>query len=352
MDTADTAYLLQKGKLVFELSPRDKYTVEGREIIFGAEEPLIASQNSSREYYRFQTVHAEEDALIKKIPVENLYKVIGIYNVGYSITRNIARCLEITNRMYVAREKKLSGHEISAKEYARIYVDIIDSLKDAYESYRTTWLVDIIERFKNSLVYAKGRAFRDGAGQSDIKLDINQLEDLTFNLSAGSILCEEGDSGQEMYVLNRGNLQVFIGGKKVFDIYDPGTVIGEMALLLGAKRTATIKTVTDCNITIVKRENLQDVAKNNKDFFLKMAVNLSKRLEHNCMLIRETSNLLEETEYDETLQAPRERTSYKELLDVLRELERFEVKYKNHWLSSIINKAKSRINKTRDTFGC
>jgi CRP-like cAMP-binding protein len=350
MDIADSAYLLQKGKLTFELSPRDRYTVEGKEIIFGAEEPLIASKNKNEEYFRFQTVHAEDDALIKKIPSMNLYRVIGIYNIGYSITRNIARCLEITNRMYVAKEKKLSGHEISAKEYARIYVSVIESLKEAYESYRTTWLVEIIDQYSNSLVFAKGKAFREGTSHSDIKLDINQLDDLTFNLRAGSILCEEGDAGQEMYILNRGNLQVFIGGKKVFDIYDPGTVIGEMALLLGAKRTATIKTVTDCNITIVKRENLEEVAKSNKDFFLKMAASLGQRLEHNCMLIRETSSLLEENDYDDTLQMPKERTSYYELLTMLRELERYEIKYKNHWLSSILNSAKARINKIRDTY--
>jgi CRP-like cAMP-binding protein len=350
MDIADTAYLLQKGKLTFELSPKDRYTVEGNEIIFGAEEPLIASKNSNREYYRFQTVRAEDNAHIKKIPKENLYKVIGIYNVGYSITRNIARCLEITNRMYVAKEKRLSGHEISAKEYARIYVEIIDSLKDAFKSYRTSWLVDIIDTFSNSLVYAKGNAFREGPGQTDFKLDINQLDDLTFNLRAGSILCEEGDTGQEMYILNRGNLQVFIGGKKVFDIYDPGMVIGEMALLLGAKRTATIKTVTDCNITIVKHENLEEVAGSNKDFFLKMAVSLGQRLEHNCMLIRETSSLLEESEYDDTLHVPKERTSYKELLNMLRELERYEAKYKNEWLSSILNSAKARIKKIREAY--
>jgi CRP-like cAMP-binding protein len=253
--------------------------------------------------------------------------------------------------MYVAKEKKLSGHEISAKEYARIYVDIIEKLKDAYESYRTTWLVELIEQYANSLVYAKGKAFREGTAQSDFKLDTEQLDDLTFNLRAGSILCEEGDAGEEMYILNRGNLQVFIGGKKVFDIYDPGTVIGEMALLLGAKRTATIKTVTDCNITIVKRENLEDVAKSNKDFFVEIAASLGQRLEHNCMLIRETSSLLEENEYDDALHVPKERTSYKELLTMIRELERYELKYKNHWLSSILNSAKARINKIRDAYG-
>jgi hypothetical protein len=37
MDLADSAYIMHKGKLTFELSQDDKYTVEGKEIIFGAE---------------------------------------------------------------------------------------------------------------------------------------------------------------------------------------------------------------------------------------------------------------------------------------------------------------------------
>ncbi len=350
MDNADSAFILHKGKLMFELSPKDRYTVEGKEIIFGAEEPLIAHWNKAEEYFRFQTVYVDDSATIEKIPLNNLHKVIGIYNIGYSITRNIARCLEITNRIYIEKEKKLSGHEIAAKEYARIYVDVIDALKDAFGKYRIKWLVEIIERFSNSLVFAKGRAFKEGSGRSDFKLDMGQLEDLTFNLKAGSILCEEGDAGEEMYILNRGNLQVFVGGKKVFDIFEPGTVIGEMALLLGAKRSATIKTVTDSNITIVKRENLPEVARNNKDFFMKMAANLSQRLEHNCMLIRETAEIMQENEYSDVPEAPKERTSYKELLTMIRELERCEIKYRNGWLSSILNSTRARIGKVRDTY--
>ncbi len=351
MDLADSAYIMHKGKLTFELSQDDRYTVEGKEIIFGAEEPLIAYKTSRDEYFRFQTVYVDDDAIIDKIPSSNLYKVMSNYNIGFSIIKNIAKCLEITNQIYIRKEQMLSGHEMASKDYARIYVEIIDRLKEEYKKYKTDWLYQLIERFSNSLVYAKGRAFKGSSAQSELKLKTEKLSEYTFDLRAGSLICEEGDTGHEMFILNRGNLEVYIGGKKVADINEPGTVIGEMALLLGEKRTATVKTVTDCNITIVKPENLKEIAQGQKDLFLKMAVNLGKRLENNCMLIRETNEILLESKAAERPVPPMERTNYKELLGLLREIERYEVKYKNAWLFDILNESKEKINKVRNSLG-
>jgi hypothetical protein len=289
MDFAESAYILHEGKLVFELSERDRYTIEGKEIIFGAEEPLIAYKTDLDEYFRFQTVLAEEGTSYDIIPLKNLYKVISVYNIGYSVTKNIARCVQITNRMYIGKEKSLSGQDMASKEYARIYVDVIDQLREMHGKLNVGWLEELVGRFANSLVYMKGKAFSKSS-KSELKFDSQELTEYTFDLRAGSILCEEGDRGHEMFILNRGNLEVEVGGKKVSDIVASGTVIGEMALLLGERRTATIKTVSDCNITIVKPENLLQVAKNNPDFFLNIAVKLARGLEHNCMLIREASD--------------------------------------------------------------
>ena len=347
MDIADTAYMLRQGKLTFEISPEDKYHVEGKDIVFGAEEPLIAYKADREDYFRFQTVYVDDEASVDKIPSQNLYKVIFVYNVGYTITKNIARCLEITNKIYINKEKNLSGIEIASKEYARLYVEVIDELKNIYQKIRTAWLKQLIDRYTNSLVYTKGLAFRRGA-KSSLKMSVEELKDYTADLRQGSILCEENDEGSEMFILNRGNLEVSIGGKKVADINESGTVIGEMALLLGERRTATIKTVTDCNITMLKPENLKEVAQNTPDFFLNIAVNLGKRLEHNCSLIRETEDLLSESKDQEQPLPPKERTNYKAILAFARELERYDLKYKNEWLAALLNKTKKRINEVRD----
>jgi CRP-like cAMP-binding protein len=255
--------------------------------------------------------------------------------------------LEITNKIYINKEKNLSGVEIASKEYARLYVEVIDELKNIYQKIRTAWLKQLVDRYTNSLVYTKGLAFRRGA-KSSLKMSVEELQDYTVSLGLGSILCEENDEGNEMFILNRGNLEVSIGGKKVADINESGTVIGEMALLLGERRTATIKTVTDCNITILKPENLKEAAQNTPDFFLNIAVNLGKRLEHNCSLIRETEDLLSESKEQEQPLPPKERTNYKAILALTRELERFDLKYKNEWLSALLNKSKKRINDVRD----
>ena len=84
------------------------------------------------------------------------------------------------------------------------------------------------------------------------------------------------------------------------------------------------------------------------EFFLNIAVNLGKRLEHNCSLIRETEDLLSESKEQEQPLPPKERTNYKAILALARELERFDLKYKNEWLTALLNKTKKRINDVRE----
>ncbi|MBN2322631.1 MAG: cyclic nucleotide-binding domain-containing protein [Spirochaetes bacterium] len=348
MDIADAAYILHEGKITFEISAEDKYYLEGKEIVFGAEEPLIAYKSERDEYFRFQSVYVDDESKVDKIPPQNLYKVLSNYNIAYTVTKNIARFLGITNRIYINKEKKLSGTDMASKEYARLYVEVIDELKQMYEKVRTGWLKEVIDRYTNSLVYTKGLAFRRGASKQGLMMSMEQLSDYTFNLRAGSILCEENAEGNEMFILNRGNLEVLIGGKKVADIHDAGTVIGEMALLLGERRTATIKTVTDCNITIIKPENLKEAAQNSQDFFLNIAVNLGKRLENNCNLIRETEELLAENRQSTVPIPPKERPNYKALLTLIRDLERYDIKYKNEWMSKLVVQTKKRVNDARE----
>ena len=350
MDISDSAYIMHEGKIVFEISPEDKYTVEGKEIIFGAEEPLIAYKTGRDDYFRFQSAYVTDDSKVDVIPLKNLYKVIVLYNVGYNVSKNIARYVQITNKIYINKEKKLSGQEMMSKEYARIYVDTVDQLRKIYEKLKIGWLSNLLNELTNNLVYTKGRAFMRSSSSASIKVNTANLNEYTFNLKAGSILCEEGDEGREMFILNRGALEVYIGGKKVADVNEPGTVIGEMALLLGEKRTATIKTVSECNITIIKPEDLKKVAEKDKNFFLNLAVNMSKRLEHNCYLIREANELMRESKKNNKPVPPAERRNYKELLNMLRSLERYEAKYKNEWLRELIKQTKNKIIKIREMY--
>ena len=61
---------------------------------------------------------------------------------------------------------------------------------------------------------------------------------------AGEVVLTEGDEGNDIYIIRRGSMIVekSIGGKPVFLSYLPaGSYVGEMALIDGGRRTATVK---------------------------------------------------------------------------------------------------------------
>jgi CRP-like cAMP-binding protein len=58
-----------------------------------------------------------------------------------------------------------------------------------------------------------------------------------------------------VYLLFDGVLMVEIDGKPVTEL-GPGAVVGEMALLEGGKRTATLRAVTPCRIAVVAGDQL------------------------------------------------------------------------------------------------
>ncbi len=87
--------------------------------------------------------------------------------------------------------------------------------------------------------------------------DASSLVDLEaelelIRLSVGETLFRQGDRGDSMYVLIRGLLHIRIsnpdGSEAVIDVLDPGATVGEMALVTGQARTATVYTVNGAEL--------------------------------------------------------------------------------------------------------
>jgi Cyclic nucleotide-binding domain len=74
-------------------------------------------------------------------------------------------------------------------------------------------------------------------------------------LETGEVLVEQGDTGTDVYLLFDGVLMVEIDGNPVTEL-GPGAVVGEMALLEGGRRTATLRAVTPCRIAVVAGDQL------------------------------------------------------------------------------------------------
>ena len=70
------------------------------------------------------------------------------------------------------------------------------------------------------------------------------------SLEEGEPLVEQGDSGEELFLLFDGILRVEQNEEPVAEV-GPGTILGEMALLEGGVRTATLRAMTRCRVALV-----------------------------------------------------------------------------------------------------
>jgi hypothetical protein len=74
-------------------------------------------------------------------------------------------------------------------------------------------------------------------------------------LPQDALLTEQGELGDDVYLLLDGLLSVWVDGAQVAEL-GPGAVIGERALLEHGRRTATLRAVTGCVIATAARDQI------------------------------------------------------------------------------------------------
>ena len=70
------------------------------------------------------------------------------------------------------------------------------------------------------------------------------------DLPAGKVVFREGDSAQEMFLVVSGRLRAERGGQPVLEL-GPGDMAGEMSMVAGGPRMATLTTVTNCRVLVL-----------------------------------------------------------------------------------------------------
>ena len=74
----------------------------------------------------------------------------------------------------------------------------------------------------------------------------------------GQALFLEGDESQDLYVLISGELGVIKGDKLLATLVEPGSLFGEMSVLLGNKRTATVRALTDSEVFCIPADRVKE----------------------------------------------------------------------------------------------
>jgi len=83
-------------------------------------------------------------------------------------------------------------------------------------------------------------------------------------LTPGATLMRQGDAGDELYLVLDGRLSVGVehddGTTTTVDEIGPGGVVGEMALLTGAPRSATVQSIGRCDLARLSRADFERLA--------------------------------------------------------------------------------------------
>lgn len=86
-------------------------------------------------------------------------------------------------------------------------------------------------------------------------------------LRSGDILFKAGDPGDALYVVARGKVEVLREGgpeTEAFAVLGPGHTFGEMALLSGGPRTATIRAAEDTQLLEIAKEDFERLVANDR----------------------------------------------------------------------------------------
>lgn len=114
-------------------------------------------------------------------------------------------------------------------------------------------------------------------------LTSRQLEDVSDRLHpvtfrAGEVILQEGLPGDEMYLIESGQVEVIAGNGVPLATLREGEFFGEMALLTGRPRIATVKAVTDLDLWALGKADFDDLLLKYPALTITLSKVLSQRL--------------------------------------------------------------------------
>jgi len=111
-----------------------------------------------------------------------------------------------------------------------------------------------------------------------ITVDLFRAEDTeVVSFFAGQIIFQEGDAGNLMYVVRDGEVELRVRGELV-EALGAGGVLGEMALIEHAPRTATATAKTDCTLVPIPEKRFSFMVQQTPHFALQIMKVMAERL--------------------------------------------------------------------------
>lgn len=97
-----------------------------------------------------------------------------------------------------------------------------------------------------------------------------------------TVVLEGDDSMQALYLIASGSVQVYITGvdgrETILSFLERGDFFGEMSLIDGEPRSASVRTVTDAQMMIIHRESFLTLIRQTPEIAMALLSEISKRL--------------------------------------------------------------------------
>lgn len=167
---------------------------------------------------------------------------------------------------------------------------LIDSLKQDSES-----LSDHLEALYKSNMLVKQLALASIFQGIDVDTRREIAEHMTLlEVPAGQVLFQEGERSSDVYIVRRGKLAVNISVDStecLVKILETGCVFGEMAILTGNKRTATVQSTSDCSLMRLNASDYLNIYQKNSQLKAVLEQRKSKQMAETHHVIQQLNEV-------------------------------------------------------------
>lgn len=127
--------------------------------------------------------------------------------------------------------------------------------------------------------------------EDERRLIAENLEELHF--ARNEMIIREGDAGDSFFVIDEGEVEIFIESphktRKVLTRLTEGNFFGEIALLTGERRSASVQALTDIRLYELKKDGFKDVLERKPDILDEIGSVLSRRKDQLVDLMAQSS---------------------------------------------------------------
>ena len=116
------------------------------------------------------------------------------------------------------------------------------------------------------------------AGLSRKELESVAALGVTLEIAANQVLTKEGAIGQEAFLIVSGRAHCTVGDEVEVANLGPGDLFGEMSLLDGDRRSATVTADTDMTVTVFERREFVRLVETSPGVAMKLLAAMAARL--------------------------------------------------------------------------